>query len=463
MSIDKSNMISAIQSNIDSASSSCDTCDLVALAAATNIVTTDRKTVVALGCDLPDLYTGTAVPEGTIYYVQELGVPVVATDTSWQGLDGRLYREDAPINKIYSAGCNFPSGPLGVGNTLNYSSPVQEITSSTDWSTLSSGNYHPIAIKINGTLWSWGLNGYGQLGDRTVICRSSPVQEITSSTDWCLSSGGTDHSLGIKTAGTLWGWGRNSCGQVGDRTGINRSSPVQEISSSTNWCFASAGQRFNHAIKTSGTLWSWGSNNFGLSGTNSTISASSPVQEISSSTDWCFVSAGGYNFSLGIKTSGTLWAWGKNADAFNNITGALGTGNGTCYSSPVQEISSSTDWTRVSAGGYHSLGLKSTGTLWGWGRNNCGQNGDGTSTKRSSPVQEVTSSTDWCFLSHSRANHSSAIKSNNTLWLWGRNSAGQLMDGTTINRSSPVQEVSSSTCWFSVSSGYLSISALTHE
>ncbi|HQF79165.1 MAG TPA: chromosome condensation regulator RCC1, partial [Spirochaetota bacterium] len=314
--------------------------------------------------------------------------------------------------------------------------------SSTDWASVSCGGSHTVAIKSNGTLWAWGYNYYGQLGDGTTANKSSPVQIGGGSTDWASVSCGNDHTVAIKSNKTLWAWGYNSSGQLGDGTIENKLSPVR-IGVSTDWASVSCGRDHTIALKLDGTLWTWGNNGFGQLGDGTTGSnKSSPVQ-IGSSTDWASVSCG-ISHTVAIKSNGSLWAWG-----YNN-SGRLGDGTTANKSSPIQ-IGVSTDWASVSCGGGHTVAIKSNGTLWAWGYNYYGQLGDGTTANKSSPVQIGGGSTDWASVSCGN-DHTVAIKSNKTLWAWGYNGSGQLGDGTTGNKSSPVQ-IGSSTDWASVSCG----------
>ena len=336
-------------------------------------------------------------------------------------------------------------GQLGIGTATSASSPVREISSSKNWCAVSTTHLHSAAVKTDGTLWAWGNNELGQLGDGTVTCRSSPVREISSSTNWCVVSAGSQHSAAVKTDGTLWVWGWGLCGRLGDNTTVNKCSPVREISSSTNWCVVSAGSQHSAAVKTDGTLWSWGLGTCGRLGDGTAQSKCSPVRERSSSTNWCTVSSGS-DLSTAIKTDGTLWSWGKGP------SGQLGDGTVVDKSSPVREISSSTTWCTVSVGFLHSGALKTDGTLWAWGSNTCGSFGDGASTNRCSPVREITSSTNWCTVSAGCA-HAAAVKTDGTLWAWGSNTCGGIGDGTVIDRSSPVREISSSTNWCAVTIG----------
>lgn len=284
---------------------------------------------------------------------------------------------------------NNDYGQLGHGNTTLISSPAQ-VGSLTTWFNAGGGDYNIVAIKTDGTLWSWGRTNYGQGGRNSSTDVSSPVQ-IGSLTNWKgvtaeqLAEGyptrlgvGSYNVLVIKDDGTLWswGWGSQATGGWGDLS--DRSSPVQ-IGSGTDWNSVSPTFSYNAlATKTDGTLWAWGKNTHGQLGQGNTTDHNSPVQ-VGSLTTWKYVSAG-YNISHMVKTDGTLWCMGQNAD------GNLGTGNTTSYSSPVQ-IGSDTNWGQT-LGYYEGMRvLKTDGTLWVAGVNNFGQSGLGDTTTRSSPVQ----------------------------------------------------------------------------
>lgn len=198
---------------------------------------------------------------------------------------------------------------------------------------------------------------------------------------------------------------------------------------------------YSHGIKSDGTLWAWGSNNNLQLGDGTSINKNIPTQ-IGTGTDWLQVSVGGAH-TLAIKSDGTLWAWGY------NYNGRLGDGTATNRNTPTQ-IGLETDWVQVAAGVDHSMGIKSDGTLWAWGGNPAGQLGDGTDIEKFSPVQ-IGSGTDWVEI---RAGYylTLGIKSDGTLWAWGDNYYGQLGDGTTTVRHAPVQ-VGTDTDWVKLSVG----------
>jgi alpha-tubulin suppressor-like RCC1 family protein len=303
---------------------------------------------------------------------------------------------------------------------------------------ISAVGHHTLALKTDGTLWATGDNASGQLGDGTIISKSSYIQ-IGSASNWAIVSAGYIHSIAIKTDGTLWAWGRNNSGELGDGTNIDKNSPVQ-IGNASNWASVSAGYYYTLALKTDGTLWAWGAN-VGQLGDGTTTKRSNPVQ-IGSANNWKSISAG-YQNTLAIKTDGTLWAWGLNS------YGELGNGTTTQRTSPLQ-LGSSNNWASASAGWHHSVTIKTDGTLWAWGFNLNGQLGDGTITQRTSPIQ-IGSSNSWSILSAGNK-HTLAIKTDGTLWAWGRNFSGQLGDGTNIDKNN-IAQIGSASNWKSISAG----------
>jgi alpha-tubulin suppressor-like RCC1 family protein len=220
----------------------------------------------------------------------------------------------------------------------------------------------------NSEAWAWGFNNYGRLGDNTTTGRSSPVSVIGGFTDWCQVSASNYHTTAVRTNGTLWAWGRSACGQLGDGTTTGRSSPVSVIGGFTDWCQVSAGSSHTAAVRTNGTLWAWGSNTVGQLGDGTVTSRSSPVSVIGGFTNWCQVSAGDRH-TAALRTNGTLWAWGCNGN------GRLGDGTTTSRSSPVSVVGGFTDWCQVSAGNQHTAAVRTNGTLWAWGSNTVGQLG----------------------------------------------------------------------------------------
>ena len=311
-------------------------------------------------------------------------------------------------------------GYIALGNGLDGwqgpgRSPIQEITNSNDWCDMVvSWQRTSHGLKSDGTIWSWGENERGVLACGDLNCDlaiGTPIQEISSSSDWNCLLRTTRSTVGaIKQDNTLWLWGNNRCCVLTRTNTSGISSPVQEATSSNDWCTGSLGFYWGAGIKFDGTMWTWGGNQYGALANGSTWNTRRvvPAREISSSTNWCQVSSGAFN-GAAIKTDGTLWSWGR------NNRGQLAIGNTFNRGSPVQEISSSNNWHKVAAS-YTVQALKTDNTLWLWGRSPsiCKDCPLGYSTNVTSPVQETFSSTNWCDISSHGFSSLAAIKCNNT-------------------------------------------------
>jgi alpha-tubulin suppressor-like RCC1 family protein len=332
---------------------------------------------------------------------------------------------------LYSWG-NNQYGVQGKNDETQRSEPIQ-IGSNTTWKSLGRNSYytgHTAAIKSDNTLWSWGLNTQGNLGHNNTTNYSSPVQ--VPGTAWAASATGSTFTMAVRTDGTLWTWGGNTQGRLGHNNTTQYSSPKQVPGTYRHSDIGgiAAGAYHAMAIKSDGTLWIWGKNGSGELGQNDTTTYSSPRQIPGTTWKLC---AADIEKSLAIKTDGTFWSWGKNQH------GQLGHNSTTVYaSSPIQVPGS---WAHGAFGDDMGIGIKTDGTFWAWGANSNGQLGQNTATPGiSSPIQIPGSN--WS-TSVGGADCSSAgimaVKTDGTLWGWGYNVNGQLGLNNQTKYSSPVQ------------------------
>ena len=282
-------------------------------------------------------------------------------------------------------------------------------------------------------VWAWGDNREGQFDNGTQTSSSLPV-----SLDGVMSSGvtaiatGCYHNLALKADGSVWAWGWNQGGQLGDGTWSNRNSPVAVMGAASGVTAIAAGYEHSLALKADGSVWAWGWNNrYHQLGDGTGINRNSPVAVMSSGVT-AIAANGGH--SLALKVDGSVWAWGRNGE------GQLGNGTWSHQNSPVAVTGAmSSGVTAIAAGVYHSLALKSDGSVWAWGENNGGQLGDGTSINRNSPVAVTGAMSSGVTAISAGNGYSLALKSDGTVWAWGVNYYGQLGNGTTFDSYVPIQ------------------------
>ncbi len=323
---------------------------------------------------------------------------------------------DTSSYSLWAWGKNAKGG-LGQTDALGVAkdSPVQIPGSWSKMAHQTYNNEYHLAIKPDGTMWGWGENQHGQLGLSNKTYYSSPVQ--IPGTTWAAVATGYRCTMATKTDGTLWTWGNNDQGQLGhnNRNPTSCSSPKQIPG--TTWPTDNnkmSGATYGmYAIKTDGTLWMWGQNAMGQLGQNDANKRSSPVQVPGS---WSYLSNASHSTHTvsAIRTDGTLWSWGINQE------GVLGLNQptGTAYSSPVQ-VGTETTWTGIGSGNKSIFGTKSDNTFWSWVYNGKGRMGVHTNVYKSSPVQ-VGSNTTWSTSASGIVRTSqgavSALKQDGTLW-----------------------------------------------
>jgi alpha-tubulin suppressor-like RCC1 family protein len=390
-------------------------------------------------------------------------VTTFAGGTNWKQLDSQGYNMSAikTDGTLWVWGqANF--GQFGNGATTgNISTPITTFAGGNNWKQVSSGDVHTAAIKTDGTLWTWGFGGNGRLGNAGITNRSTPVTTFAGGTNWKQVSSGSQHTAAIKTDGTLWTWGIGNLGRLGNATLTNiNSTPVTTFTGGTNWKQVSAGISHTAAIKTDGTLWIWGEGGSGQLGNADITNKSTPVTTFAGGTNWRQIGSGRIK-TAAIKTDGTLWTWGYGA------SGQLGNAVTTDVSTPVTTFAGGTNWKQVSSGGYHIAALQDDGInkrLFVWGNGTDGRLGNATTTNtNSTPVTTFAGGTNWADVSSYEPEDlytlsaggffSSAIKTDGTLWTWGRAIFGPLGNAGITNRSTPVTTFAGGTNWKQVSSG----------
>ena len=318
-------------------------------------------------------------------------------------------------------------GQIGIGISThqnNVNIPTQ-IGTDHDWAIVSTGWYHVMAIKTNGTLWGWGSNDFGQLGLGTSGYQSgnkNTPKQIGTDKDWIAVAAGRTHTVALKRDHSLWTWGSNEAGQLGNDNLNNITKPTR-MGTDNDWIAITAGQYYTIALKQDGTIWSWGSNAYCDLGyqTNNNFPNPTP-KKIGNDKDWAQIWAGGYNAA--IKNDGSLWVWGyvvsqltgdkakmmqvpgldwqtvsvgnNQGFAFNSVGGWFGWGQDILFDSDTTTKSNTTptttknfvrpdqpfqisvgDWEVLIAGYEYSYGVKSDGSLWAWGANSVGELGSG--------------------------------------------------------------------------------------
>lgn len=385
--------------------------------------------------------------------------------------------------KMYGVG-DEPTGAMGNGSTTSLTS-VTRIGALSTWAKIytSKGNVYvsdstqpfSFAIKSDGTLWACGSNANGATGLNTSSGNTTTWTQVGSATNWAqvaCSNCVPNFALGIKTDGTLWGWGDNSVGQLGNgTTGAGYLVPTQ-IGSATNWkqvtcngdgVNSGVNGMFSLAIKTDGTLWSCGSNASGATGQGTITGNTTTWTQVGSSTLWKQVSAGSgcgsalsssdpTGFAIATRTDGTLWGCGMNQNA--NIDNSL-----TNYTTFVQ-IGSSTFWSYgLAGGGAYTMVIKNDGTLWSCGSNRDGQTGQGTTSGKTTALTQIGSANTWSMIDSNgyRDNNSGfslAMRTDGTVWAWGANRTYNIGTGSsTPNAITAVTQIGSATTYTAIAAG----------
>jgi len=307
------------------------------------------------------------------------------------------------------------------------------------YSSICSGSNHAAYIKSDGSLWAWGWNDCGQIGDDSTNYKTFPVKVMDGAVQ---VSTGDQHTLAIKSDGTLWAWGENRFGQLGDGTEMRRKYPVKVMDDVIQ---AAAGKSYSLAIKSDGSLWAWGVNTTGQLGNGTKIMTSQPVKIMDGVIK---IATGGWH-ALAIKSDGTLWAWG------DNRYGQLGNDTRMQKLLPIQIAD---DFVQISAGEWHNAAIKADGSLWVWGYNGVGQLGTSNHKDKYSPVKIM----DHIVQTSCGGSYTVALDADGYMWTWGRNADGQLGNGTFIDRNFP-GKVTDTKGTVQISAGYVTTLSVKND
>ncbi len=334
-------------------------------------------------------------------------------------------------------------GQMGNGTPATPISVPVAVGGTATWKSIAVGGSHTLAVKSDGTLWAWGLNQNGQLGDGlsgansqgNVRFQNTPKQ-IGTSTSWAVVAAGETHSMAMDSAPSpaLYAWGRNANGQLGLGTTIDSFAPgtATKVAGTTGtfWLSIAAGARHSMVLRSDRKILTWGDDTRGQLG--DWIASAQPTLAptiVRINLPASAIAAGAYH-SLAILNDGSLWSWG------DNTYGQLGYSSfdvvlqsDPLFSAVAIKVGVDSDWSAVAGGGTHTLAIKQDQTLWAWGGNAYGQLGNNTTVDAPAPVQ-IGSANRWIAVAAGKY-HSMAIDTNNKLWTWGRNAEGQLGTGNT--------------------------------
>ena len=330
---------------------------------------------------------------------------------------------DVQTGTPYTFGANN-FGQLGNGTTTARLTPGA-VPGLTNIVQLDGGREHVIALTAGGQVETWGHNTYGQIGSGRVGGQQNSPIVVPGLSGVTAVAAGHYGSMALRSDGSIWTWGFNATGQLGDGTTTNRSSPVR-VPGSQVWSAIAGGRDMSYALRSDGTVWAWGLNSNGELGNGTTTSSTVPVR-VGSLTNVVEIAAG-RNHGLAIESDGSVWTWGW------NLYGQLGDGTGTDRSSPVEILTSG--GANVEAGAHHSYLLKTNGTVWSFGRNYRDELGNGNTSNSSVPVQ-VLGITNAVAIGSGR-DDGMAVLADGSVRTWGYNAEGQLGDGTTTSRTTPV-------------------------
>ncbi|MBU1218293.1 hypothetical protein KKF34_09565 [Myxococcota bacterium] len=321
------------------------------------------------------------------------------------------------------------AGQLGDGTHEERTYPVMVSGMEEGIEKISGGREHSCAVKADGSAWCWGKNTSGQLGNGDLEDTMIPAGVSGMSEGVKSICPGADHTCALKSDGSLWCWGSNVSGQIGDGTTEDRHEPVRVESLNYNVISVECGYDHTCVQIDDGSVWCWGSNESGQVGDSTTENRLVPVMVESVGKDITQISVGA-NHNFAVKNDNSVYGWGMGGFS------QLGDGNATNQETPVAISPLENSVQKISAGSIFSCALKLDGTVWCWGFNLFGQLGTGSVDSQSLPVQTqvLTSGVEQLVTG---SNHACVLKTDGSVWCWGKNEDGQLSTGDNEDRLIP--------------------------
>jgi RHS repeat-associated protein/uncharacterized repeat protein (TIGR01451 family) len=338
------------------------------------------------------------------------------------------------------------SGAYNMTYTYNRLGNLMSAGTTTTPTTITAGYFHACVVTTLGALLCWGRNANGQLGVGDTTQRAVPVTVSGMSSGVAGVAAGNFHTCAVTTSGGVKCWGYNTSGQLGDGTTTQRTTPVDVSGLTSGVTAITAGQYHSCALLTSGGVKCWGDNTDGQLGDGTTTNRSTPVSVSGLSSGVIAISAGGFH-TCALLSTGAVKCWG-----YNN-RGQLGDGTTTQRNTPVSVSGLSSGVTSISAGRYHTCAVVGGGAKC-WGRNDTGQVGDGTVTDRSTPVS-VSGLTSGVSAIEGASAHTCALTTSGGAKCWGFNTDGELGNGGTTQQNTPVDVSGLTSGVSSISSGGL--------
>ena len=374
-------------------------------------------------------------------------VPII--DTEPAGLGHTCALTSAGGVKCW--GYNY-NGQLGDGTTTDSSTPVDVSGLTSGVTVIAAGDYHACALTSAGGVKCWGDNSEGQLGDGTTTVRSTPV-DVSGLTGVTAIAAGFERTCAVTAVGGVQCWGDNTAGQLGDGMATDSSTPVDVSGLTSGMTAVATGDTHSCALTSAGGIKCWGDNFYGDLGNGTTVNSSTPV-DVSGLTSGATAIAVGFVHSCAVTAGGGVQCWGY------NYNGQLGDGAATNSSTPVDVSGLTSGATAIATGFNHSCAVTAGGGVQCWGSNNLGQLGDGTTTSSSTPV-DVYGLTSGVTSIAAGEDHTCALTSAGGVKCWGSNYIGQLGDGTTANRLTPVDVSGLTSGATAVAANYTHTCALT--